>query len=257
MSDSAMPNLPGFGAIAESMELVRKMWGGTATPGIGFPGMTTPSMSAQEIDKQIADLKAVEAWLTLNMNMLRGTIQALEVQSATISALKSMGEAFKNAGRVTAAASQPAAGFSFPFASFAQPQEPQSPVAQSSQQAGVTQPVSPDIGASLADPATWWNMLQGQFTQAVTAAAAQRGAGGSGSGSGNAAASASANDSVGPSAEATGRKTGAGATGQEAGTQRRAEPKVAAPTAPAAETTPQSISPPKRTVKAAGKPPSP
>ncbi|MES2831908.1 MAG: PhaM family polyhydroxyalkanoate granule multifunctional regulatory protein [Pseudomonadota bacterium] len=191
MTNPAMPNLPGFGAIAESMELVRKMWGGTGSPGIGFPGMTMPSLSVEEIDKQIADLKAVEAWLTLNMNMLRGTIQALEVQSATISALKSMGEAFKNAGKAATASTNaagaagttaaPTAGFSFPFACPSQPQsqEPQASTNRPAQHADTAKPAGPEMVASLADPTAWWNMLQGQFKQAVTAATASPGARGS------------------------------------------------------------------------------
>jgi len=157
MSNSSMPNLPGFGAIAESMELGRKLWGSTGWAATGAPGITTPMLSPEEIDKQIADLKAVEAWLTLNMNMLRGTIQALEVQSATISALKSMGEAFKNA-TVPVAAASPATGFSFPFAAPAQ-------------ESSTNPSVEGNIAASMTDPTAWWNMLQSQFKQAMNAAA--------------------------------------------------------------------------------------
>jgi len=245
MSNSAMPNLPGFGAIAESMELVRKMWGGTASPGIGFPGMTTPSMSVEEINKQIADLKAVEAWLTLNMNMLRGTIQALEVQSATISAMKSMGEAFKNAGKASAAVAQPASGFSFPFGYPAPPQGPQSSAVQSPLQAGATEPIGTDVGASFADPMTWWNMLQGQFKQAVTAAAGQtdshgNAAAGQTDSHGNAAAGTVANDALSPLVADPVASEGAA---------------PAASNAPAAQKTPQPDSTSKRSAKTAGKPP--
>lgn len=95
MSQSEAPGMsgiPGIGAMADTLEFVKNMWGGMKAPGMSLPGVAMPTLSVEEINKQIADLKAVESWLTLNMNMLRGTIQALEVQSATLSALHAMGQ---------------------------------------------------------------------------------------------------------------------------------------------------------------------
>lgn len=88
MPKPSMPGIPGADAMADTLEMVKALWSG-----LGIPGMMMPSVSADDINKQIADLKAVESWLALNMNMLRNTIQALEVQSATISNLHSMREA--------------------------------------------------------------------------------------------------------------------------------------------------------------------
>lgn len=79
--------IPGMGPMADPLGFMKDLWGG-----VKMPGMTMPSLSVDDINKQIADLKAVESWLALNMNMLRGTIQALEVQSATLTALQSMGQ---------------------------------------------------------------------------------------------------------------------------------------------------------------------
>lgn len=73
----------------DPLSFVRKLWGD-----MQLPGMVTPSLSVDELDKQIRDLKTVESWLNINMNMLRASIQALEVQRATITALKAMGESF-------------------------------------------------------------------------------------------------------------------------------------------------------------------
>lgn len=50
-----------------------------------------PTVDIDELDRRIADLKAVEQWLTVNMNMLQGTIQALEIQRGTIATLKAIG----------------------------------------------------------------------------------------------------------------------------------------------------------------------
>ena len=197
-----MPNLPGFGAIAESMEMVRNMWGGASAPGIGIPGMVMPSLSVEDINKQIADLKAVESWLTLNMNMLRGTIQALEVQSATISTLRSMGESLSasvKSATPSAAAAAPSA-FSYPFGmappAAAAPKSrepmPASAVPPAPEPTADAEPAAdsatdtaadsakparkstsaksaamPPFAAPLANPAAWWTMLQDQFKQAV------------------------------------------------------------------------------------------
>jgi len=87
-----MPEIPGMNAMTDTLEFVKNLWGGMKVPGMGVAGMVMPTMSVEEVNKQIADLKAVEAWLTVNMNMLRATIQALEVQSATLATLQSMGE---------------------------------------------------------------------------------------------------------------------------------------------------------------------
>src|SRR5690606_35843923 len=89
--------LPGFGQsgplgqnpILASMEMMRQAWEGLASSG----GMDTAAMgrmmSIEEMDKRISDLRAVENWLRMNLSMLSSTIQALEVQRATVATLKS------------------------------------------------------------------------------------------------------------------------------------------------------------------------
>src|SRR5438552_856958 len=99
------PNMPGVDAMYSSVDFIKKMW-----TDMGVPGMVVPIISVEEIDKKITDLKAVEGWLSLNLNMLRTTIQALEVQSATLSALKSMGAISMPANTPSASAASPAAG---------------------------------------------------------------------------------------------------------------------------------------------------
>src|SRR5690554_1908097 len=108
MTQPEMPGLPGMEAMQGAMDFVRNMWGGVMqapgmqAPGMQMPGMPMPALSVEEVNRQIADLKTVESWLQLNMNMLRGTIQALEVQGATLAALQAMGQSM-------AAMAQPAA----------------------------------------------------------------------------------------------------------------------------------------------------
>jgi hypothetical protein len=61
------------------------MW--SAAP---VPGMMPPLLDAGEIDKRIADLKSVESWLSMNLSMLRMSVQGLEMQKASLAAFQSM-----------------------------------------------------------------------------------------------------------------------------------------------------------------------
>ena len=91
MANPQMPQMPGAAVVTDTLDFVKNLWGSMSVPGMGVPGITAPTMSVEELDKKINDLKAVEAWLNLNTSMLRGSIQALEVQRGTIATLKSMG----------------------------------------------------------------------------------------------------------------------------------------------------------------------
>jgi hypothetical protein len=60
----------------------------TAQPLGLMPEMGAPLMSVEELEKRIADLRAIEQWLKLNLSMLQSTIQALEVQRSTLATLR-------------------------------------------------------------------------------------------------------------------------------------------------------------------------
>ena len=181
MANPQMPQMPGAAVVTDTLDFVKNLWGSMSVPGMGVPGMTAPSLSVEELDKKINDLKAVEAWLNLNVSMLRGSIQALEVQRGTIATLKSMGAS------MAAAITQPGASEknlfdSVPYASAffqqtppaAKPAEkaPPPPPPPQEAPAAPAQQASPsaDAAAQLANPAAWWNLLQDQFKQAVSKA---------------------------------------------------------------------------------------
>lgn len=69
----------------DPFEFLRRLWSPTGLP---LAGMMPPLLDAAEIDKRIADLKNVEAWLGMNLNVLRMTIQGLEMQKATLNAFQ-------------------------------------------------------------------------------------------------------------------------------------------------------------------------
>ena len=150
MSDR-MSNMPGASAMNDTLEFVRNFWGS-----MKIPGMAMPSMSPDDINKQIADLKAVESWLQMNMNMLRSTIQTLEVQSATLSALQSMSESFANAAK--------GGGTEDGKPAF------ESPFAKSEDPAAAAMPDASAFAAQFTHPSGWWNTVQDQFVRAVGSA---------------------------------------------------------------------------------------
>ena len=111
-----------FGTIPEfnqSLEMFKTMWGQGAAGQAGqFPfttdaskaaggfGSAFPGLDVDELEKRIKDLKSVENWLNINLNILKSTIQGLEVQHATMMALKSFGDAVSAAGAAATAPSE-------------------------------------------------------------------------------------------------------------------------------------------------------
>lgn len=78
----------------DPMSFVRNLWGNV---GFNLPGMVTPTLDTDELTKHINDLRAVEGWLRMNLSMLQMTIQNLEMQRTTLSAVKAMGRAAQEA----------------------------------------------------------------------------------------------------------------------------------------------------------------
>jgi hypothetical protein len=71
------------------MEFLKSLWGNSGMP---LPGLVTPTLDTNELEKRITDLKAVEGWLKNNLGMLQMTIQGLEMQRATLSALQAISQ---------------------------------------------------------------------------------------------------------------------------------------------------------------------
>lgn len=178
------PPMPGM---TDTLEFVKNLWGGMHIPGAmpgmaGVPGMAPlpgAGMSVEDLDKKIADLKAVEAWLVLNQNMLHASIQALEIQRGTLATLKAMGDSMAQAMGQTGAAESGVAPFAQFFAQMAQAATPAAATAAAPAPAAPAAPeVPPATPADAAMPAAvaWWNLLQDQFRHAVASAMPAEGA---------------------------------------------------------------------------------
>lgn len=169
----ANPQIPGAAVMTDTLDFVKNLWGS-----MSVPGLTAPTLSVEELDKKINDLKAVEAWLNLNMSMLRGSIQALEVQRGTIATLKSVGASLAAAVNQSGAQANdksifdanPYASAFFHHAREAEkaPAPPPPPAAAEAPKPEAASAADP--GAQMTNPAVWWNMLQDQFKQAVSTA---------------------------------------------------------------------------------------
>jgi hypothetical protein len=77
MADQTPPQDP--------FELFRRLWGPLGVP---LPGMAMPTLDPAEIEKRIAELRSVEGWLSMNLNMVKFAIQGLEVQKAALVAMR-------------------------------------------------------------------------------------------------------------------------------------------------------------------------
>ena len=179
-------SFPGMTGFAQG-DMMEKMWdmmklnpfAAAAAPG-GSPSlsmmsdMLAPLTNVEELDKRIKDMRAVEQWLKLNLNMLQSAIQALEVQRATLATLRAFGSFAQSAAekaQPSPAASPVASGWPAPPA--------EKPKAQAQPQPQQDTDASNEAGVNDAsfDPSGWWNMLQSQFNSLATLAMAQQHAG--------------------------------------------------------------------------------
>lgn len=73
-------------SVSDAFGFFKQVWGQ------GMASNTAPMIgNVEELDKHLANLKAVEQWLTLNLNMLQATIRGVEIHRATIDTFQSFG----------------------------------------------------------------------------------------------------------------------------------------------------------------------
>lgn len=73
----------------DPLDFIKNMWGNM---GFTLPGMVTPTLDTDELDKQIANLKTVEGWLKTNLGMLQMSIHGLEMQRTTLAAMQAISQ---------------------------------------------------------------------------------------------------------------------------------------------------------------------
>jgi hypothetical protein len=177
--DMSKMAIGGIGQMLDSVEFVKRAWST-----LNIPSTMVPTVDIDELDKRIADLKAVEQWLNVNLSMLRGTIQGLEIQRGTLAAVKAFGstlgniavpatEAVTAATRVRApsrAAQEPPAPAATPSAAPEPAAPAAAPAAATARQGADGQPGLPPPMLPGINPSAWWNLLQQNFNQVAQAA---------------------------------------------------------------------------------------
>jgi hypothetical protein len=118
--------------------------------GFQLPGMVTPTLDENELDKQIKDLKSVENWLRINLSMLQMTIQNLEMQKAALGTFRTMSESFTHPEPASASPETPFSAF------FKMPQGATPPASAPAPEA----PAAAADEAGLTKAAMWpWEMM--------------------------------------------------------------------------------------------------
>ncbi len=186
----------GFGKFVPGFDFLQGLAKGAAGNIPQLPQLSNwvaPTISVEELDKRVDELKAVQFWLEQNSRALSATIQALEVQKMTLATLKgmnfSMGDvanAFKlktadtvmggvhKAGEGIAQAANMVGNVAARAADMAKPSadeaaeetaEPSSPAAKGAKSKTKAAPAG-----NVIDPMQWWGALTQQFQQIAGAA---------------------------------------------------------------------------------------
>ena len=190
----------GFGRFVPGFDFLQNL-AKNASEGTKVPGISSwiaPTMSVEDLDKRVEELKAVQFWLEQNSRALTATIQALEVQKMTLSTLKGMNVSMGDmaslfqpkAGSEGKAAANPADAFAGvtqamtdamvrATSAFAAPSGKAGGAADKTQPSAASapkeQPAASDkqgkgdkvLGTAI-DPMQWWGALTQQFQQIAT-----------------------------------------------------------------------------------------
>src|SRR5205085_9279353 len=112
---AAMPDSPAMPFTPqEALEFMLRMWNpfgmqfpglAPAVPGMAPPAMPFPNPAAMfatldpvEIDKKIGELRVIENWLSMSQNFMQMSIKTLELQKASLEALRAGTKAAAGAG---------------------------------------------------------------------------------------------------------------------------------------------------------------
>lgn len=178
----------GFGRFVPGFDFLQNLAKGAAAGMPAMPGLSgwvAPTMSVEELDKRIQDLKAVQFWLEQNARALAATVQALEVQKMTLATLKDMNVAMGDLAASLGGGASDSKGPTSARSSAPPSAPPPSPKAApaSAQGAAARGDQAPQPGGPTAsnaqtavDPMQWWGALTSQFQQIAAHAMQDAGA---------------------------------------------------------------------------------
>ena len=178
-----------FSQFVPGFDFLKNLTSPAASGGAGaVPGMPSlsswvaPTLSVEEVEKRIQELKTVQYWLEQNGHALKATIQALEVQKMTLSTLRGMNVHMEDLANAFTRSATPAAGPAAAAAPAPAPKPTAAPVAaandegESEGEVGVdAKPAAKgnnktDSAAGVVDPLQWWGALTQQFQHIASSA---------------------------------------------------------------------------------------
>ena len=166
--------VPGFDFLQNLAQSASK-----AAPAAGaIPGMSNwvaPTLSVEELDKRIQELKAVQFWLEQNGTALKATIQALEVQKMTLSTLQNMNVNMADLAKAFTARPPQAAAPAPKSAPAPEPEpqpdpKPEPEAAEDTPAAKAPRRGKAQSAQAPVDPMAWWGSLTQQFQNIASAA---------------------------------------------------------------------------------------
>lgn len=192
-----MSDIPNFAKLVPGFDFLQGLVknAGSALPNMGQ--WVAPTLSPEELQKRIDELKTVQFWLEQNAKMLGTTIQALEVQKMTLSTLKTMNvqmtdlrDAMKVAPIASAGSAASAAAGSVASslgadalmqaarnamgglggAAAPAPEPATAPKARPRAAAPAAAEAPAVTASGVVDPMQWWGALTKQFTQLAATA---------------------------------------------------------------------------------------
>lgn len=158
-----------FGKFVPGFDFLQNLAKGAASniPQLPNPAnWVAPTLNVEELDKRIAELKAVQFWLDQNAKALSATVTALEVQKMTLATLKGMNF---NMGDVANAFKLKAADTVASAVSGAKDRIADAVTSQTSTGRKSKSGLTPDANG-LIDPMQWWGSLTQQFGQIAAGA---------------------------------------------------------------------------------------
>lgn len=175
------PSMFEFGKLVPGFEFLQNLAKGAAS-GAGLPKLgqwIAPTLSVEELEKRIEELKTVQFWLDQNAKALAATVQALEVQKMTLATLKGMNfsvsELAQNLSLKTTPKTSTTPASTGETSKTGKSKKPRSRAASAATATAAT--TSPASASAAVDPMQWWGALTQQFqtiaTQAMKDAARQ------------------------------------------------------------------------------------
>jgi hypothetical protein len=158
----------GFGKFIPGFDFLQNIAqsAGKSQPGAA-PSWVAPTLSVEELDKRITDLKAVQFWLEQNVTTLKATIQAMEVQKMTLATLQGMNVNMADLAKAFSVKPESAAEAPKAEAAQAPEPEPEPAAAQQTEPEVEAKPTRKTKAKAadkpMVDPMAWWGSLSQQF----------------------------------------------------------------------------------------------